>query len=502
MNHARKNEALPRREPFRPQCHFTPERHWINDPNGLVWFEGEYHLFYQYNPFGDQWGHMSWGHAVSADLVHWQELPVAIPEDERVSIFSGSIVVDEHNSSGFGDGSAPPLVAIYTGCLRRPEGGQAQELAYSHDRGRTWTKYAANPVLDLGLRDFRDPKVFWHTPTQKWVMVVVLPDERRAQFYGSPDLKSWTLLSEFERPFEGQGIWECPDLIPMKVADEDEPVWMLKVDALQGHPSGGSGARLFFGQFDGTRFIAEPEVAPRWVDHGGDFYAALSWSHLPSTCEHNIWLAWMSCHEYAKYVPTHPWRGAMTLPRELSLRRTATQGWDLLQAPIASLQSLRDEAHVLGTITLSQEHGAHTLSAAAARALEIQCHITQTSAQQLGLILSSGAHDQVRLGYDATRGCVFIDRGPCRFHPPEHAWYAARTEAAYPAPSAAQPLRLRVLVDASSIELFVGDGELVMTEQIYCGDGAEPYRITLFSDKGSARFEALCLWTLKSIQGS
>jgi sucrose-6-phosphate hydrolase SacC (GH32 family) len=305
-------------ELWRPQFHFTPRKNWINDPNGLIFHNGEYHLFYQYNPFGDQWGHMSWGHAVSADLLHWQELPVAIAEDERASIFSGSIVIDANNSAGFGAGA---LVAIYTGCLRRHEGGQAQELAFSTDRGRTWTKYEHNPVLDLALREFRDPKVFWHAPTASWVMAVVLPEARTVLFYASHDLEAWTELSRFADDLAGQGIWECPDLFELPVDGEATSAWVLKVDAFEGHPSGGSGARLFFGLFDGTRFTAEPADAPVWADHGADFCAALSWAGLHDRA---VWVAWMNCHRYAKHPPTQPWRGSMTLPRELSLRRGAS----------------------------------------------------------------------------------------------------------------------------------------------------------------------------------
>jgi sucrose-6-phosphate hydrolase SacC (GH32 family) len=209
----------------------------------------------------------------------------------------------------------------------------------------------------------------------------------------------------------------------------------------------------------------------------------------------------MSCHEYAKFVPTHPWRGAMTVPRELSLRRHAERGWDLLQTPVTSLQSMRGEAMQFEVISLSSAHGAHPLPAVG-RALELQCRIAETTAQQFGLLLSSDSGDQVSLGYDSVKGCVFIDRGQCCFQPPGHAWYAARREAAYPAPNAAQPLRLRVLVDAASVELFVGDGELVMTEQIFCGNGAEPYRVSLFSDEGDTRFEGLRLWPLKSMHAA
>ncbi|MBU6260183.1 MAG: glycoside hydrolase family 32 protein, partial [Burkholderiales bacterium] len=329
---------MSRDERWRPRFHYTPARHWINDPNGLVRLDGEYHLYYQHNPQGDRWGHMSWGHAVGRDLVDWHELPVAIPETERVSIYSGSVVVDAANTSGFGAPGQAPLVAVYTGCRRRPEGGQAQELAYSVDRGRRWTPYAGNPVLDLGLRDFRDPKVFWHAETARWIMVVVVPDARRARFYASPDLKAWTLLSDFGAPFEGEGIWECPDLIPFELAGEGR-IWMLKVDVFGGHPSGGTGARLFFGRFDGNTFTPEAETAPRWADQGADFYAALSFANLDAD-EAPVWLAWMNCHRYAQALPTAPWRGAMTLPRRLALRRVEGR-IELLQQPVAELERLR-----------------------------------------------------------------------------------------------------------------------------------------------------------------
>ena len=193
-------------EPFRPHYHFTPERNWINDPNGLVFFQGEYHLFFQHNPVGDKWGHMSWGHAVSRDLVNWDELPVALPEADGWMIFSGSAVVDWRNTSGFGKPGQPPLVAIYTG-NRTTDGRQAQCIASSTDRGRSWTKFPGNPVLDLASNNFRDPKVFWYEPAKRWVMVVSKAEERRIQFYGSSNLKQWTLLSEFGPAGATGGVW-------------------------------------------------------------------------------------------------------------------------------------------------------------------------------------------------------------------------------------------------------------------------------------------------------
>src|SRR4051812_21045578 len=271
------------REPYRPQFHFTPATNWMNDPNGLVFFEGEYHLFYQYNPFGNKWGHMSWGHAVSPDLTHWQHLPVALQEENDIMIFSGSAVVDWKNITGFGTNGQPPLVAIYTGhYTKRPL--QNEQIAYSNDRGRTWTKYSGNPVLDIREKDFRDPKVFWHAATQRWVMIVAWPPQRKIRLYASPDLKEWSHLSDFGPAGSTKGIWECPDLFPLSVDGKPRQTkWTLIVNAGSGAPAGGSGCQYFVGDFDGKQFIldpsfpsAQPEFVPEGkvlADFEGDDYA-------------------------------------------------------------------------------------------------------------------------------------------------------------------------------------------------------------------------------------
>jgi len=251
-------------ETYRPQFHYTPARNWMNDPNGLVYYRGEYHLFYQYNPFGNTWGNISWGHAVSRDLVHWRELPVAIPQDEQEMIFSGSAVVDKENTSGFGTRTNPPLVAIYTS-LNKATGVQSQALAYSTDAGRTFRKYAGNPVIDIGSRDFRDPKVFWYAPAQRWLMAVALSVERKISFYSSPDLKRWTHLSDFGPAGAVGGVWECPDLFPLAVdGDRRRIKWVLVVNLNPGSIAGGSGGQYFVGDFDGTRFTSDdpPSYTP------------------------------------------------------------------------------------------------------------------------------------------------------------------------------------------------------------------------------------------------
>jgi sucrose-6-phosphate hydrolase SacC (GH32 family) len=470
-------------DPWRPRFHFSAAKNWINDPNGLIFVDGEYHLFYQYNPFGDQWGHMSWGHAVSRNLMQWQELPVAIPEDERVSIFSGSVVIDAHNSSGFGDGRTPPLVAIYTGCLRRPEGGQALELAWSTDRGRTWTKYTGNPVLDRGLRDFRDPKVFWHAGTARWIMLVSVPDERRLAFYESVDLKAWTLLSHFDAGLAGQGIWECPDLFELPV-DGEAPVWVLKVDVFEGHPSQGSGARLFLGRFDGRQFTLMPQDRPLWADHGADFYAALSWANLGRRA---VWIGWMNCHRYAKLLPTRPWRGAMSMPRDLSLKRRPV-GLALCQWPVPELTAWHGAAarHAVLDVASTAALLPPTMDG---RALDIEFMVSHSDALAFGLRLRAGDDEFTLIGYDRRQGVVFVDRTRSGFSPAGDPHYAGRREAACPGPAPGRPLRLRVLVDHSSVELFIGEGEIVITEQILPRDDSRG--LLAWSDGGRTRFEDL-----------
>ncbi|MGH7978568.1 MAG: glycoside hydrolase family 32 protein, partial [Limisphaerales bacterium] len=271
-------------EPFRPQFHFTPDKNWMNDPNGLVYYAGEYHLFYQYNPFGDTWGHMSWGHAVSLDMVHWKHLPLALAEADNVMIFSGSAVVDWHNTSGFGKNGQPPMVAIYAGnYTNKPL--QNENIAYSNDRGRTWTKYSGNPVIDIGSKDFRDPKVFWYEPTKRWIMVVALSVEHKISIYDSQNLKQWTHLSDFGPAGSTSGVWECPDLFSLPVnGDANQIKWVLIVSVGSGAPAGGTGVQYFVGNFDGTNFIQDAISSPRsksdfnadevLADFEGDNYGA------------------------------------------------------------------------------------------------------------------------------------------------------------------------------------------------------------------------------------
>ncbi|MEN9926508.1 MAG: hypothetical protein RL268_2634 [Pseudomonadota bacterium] len=306
---------------MRPNYHYAPASNWLSDPNGLVHHKGEWHLFYQYNPHGEDWGHMSWGHAISTDLCQWQEQPPALLEDDRFMIFSGSAVCDAQGSAGFGKDA---LVAIYTGAQLGPDPLQAQCLAWSNDAGRSWEKYAGNPVLDLGMADFRDPNVFWHEPTRRWIMVVVLSNEQRALIYASHDLKQWDEMSVIHTAGAPGEVWECPLLIELPVEGTDETRWLFKVDVLRGAP--GSGALYQTGTFDGIRFIPDgPSLEPHWqvADMGSDFYAAIAWHEPRDGQGRPVWIGWMGNHAYQGQLPKQGWRGAMSLPRRLSLRRDA-----------------------------------------------------------------------------------------------------------------------------------------------------------------------------------
>jgi sucrose-6-phosphate hydrolase SacC (GH32 family) len=438
-------------EPLRPQFHFTPARNFMNDPNGLVYFEGEYHLFYQHNPQGDRWGHMSWGHAVSPDLVRWRHLPVALHEERGVMIFSGSAVVDREDTSGLCGGSAC-LVAIYTG---HTETRQAQHLAVSHDRGRTFSKYAGNPVLDLGRKDFRDPKVFWHAPTRRWIMVVVLPDEHKVRFFASPDLKRWTALSDFGPAGAQGGVWECPDLFSLPVEGEPGVArFVLDVDLNPGGLAGGSGGQYFVGSFDGTRFVADdPPDTTLWVDYGKDFYASLSFSDVPETDGRRIWMGWMSNWLYANDEPTSPWRGVQSVPRSLSLRRLG-EGLRLVQWPVAELATLRASAEP----RLLQRDAALPGSA------DIELELRRGSWREAGLRLSNAAGEEVVVGVTSAPLELFVDRRRSRLTP-FHEAYPGRH--AGPLRWKDEGVSLRVLFDRTTLEIFANRGETVVSERIY-----------------------------------
>lgn len=461
----------------RPAYHFAPQRNWMNDPNGLVYYDGEYHLFFQYNPHGDRWGHMSWGHAVSRDLVHWQELPVAIPERGDVMAFSGSAVVDWHNSSGFGRGGRPPMIAIYTGHNPRAK-LQSQYLAYSNDRGRTWTVHGE--VLSVGSPEFRDPKVFWHAPTRRWVMVAVMALENRAVIFTSPDLRQWTFASSFGPAGARGKNWECPDLfeLPVEGGASGERRWVLGVNLGDNGVAGGSGGQYFVGDFDGRRFTPVPgwPDEAQWMDYGADFYAAVSWNDLPPRDGRRIWIGWASDWRYAEAIPTWPSRGLMTAPREVTLKQTPA-GYRLAQAPVRELAGLRGERRTFSA-TLGEVPTPLPIDTGSA---DLILDLDTGDADQVTIALTDEQGYQTLVGVNPAVDEVFVDR--TRAGPHFHDAFAARHIA--PTDLRTRRVRLRILADQSILEVYVGDGTRTITDRFFRGSG--PFRWSASARGGSAR---------------
>ena len=411
-------------EEFRPQLHFTPAAHWINDPNGLLYYKGKYHLFYQHNPSGILWGNMSWGHSVSSDLQSWQHLPVAISCTDTTGIFSGSAIVDFHNTSGFGSIENPPLVAIYT--VHQNDGSnQSQHIAYSVDEGTTWVKYADNPVLDLGMKDFRDPKVSWNAETNAWLMTIAKPLEYKIAFFQSKDLKSWEHLSDFGPLGATGGCWECPDLIPLTTPKLDsstgETKWVLLVSLNPGGIAGGSGTQYFIGDWDGKTFTTDQETI-KWIDYGRDNYAGVTFSNAPDN--RKIFLAWMSNWDYASKLPSPIWRGSMTAPRELSLLEYKNE-LHLSALPIAELKNSNEYTFAIN----SEEDSEITIS---------------------------DGNQKVFITFDASTRFITVDRSA--------AWFSELEDQPQVTPPIELPtFTLRVLLDHGSLELFVVESGFALT---------------------------------------
>ncbi len=462
-------------EHYRPGYHFTPARNWMNDPNGLVHVDGTYHLFFQHNPHGNHWADMSWGHATSPDLVDWTEQPVALPHGPAEDVYSGCVVADARNTSGFGtpDGP-PPLVAVYTSVLL--DGRQAQSLASSTDGGASWTKADGNPVLDRGSTAFRDPKVFWYEAdddTGHWVMVVVEARRRQVLIYRSDDLRSWDLLSVVGPPRTDEEHWECPDLFALPVDNDPSRIrWVLVVSVNPGGVAGGSGTRYFIGDFDGTSFVVDAgdDVDPescRWVDRGRDLYAAVTFSNAPEG--RRILLGWMSNWDYAHEVPTHPWRGAMTLPRELGLRTVGDQVL-LVQRPVRELAGLveHDGSFVCGTFDLP---GEHTFDGSVRYRLGLA--VTDLE-ETLELDVLRGAEQRTRITYVPETRRLSVDRtasGETDFHP------AFASVVSCVLPDRTGRLDLDVWVDRTSVEVFAQDGAASITTLVFGAADATGIRL-------------------------
>lgn len=448
-------------EDFRPQYHYTAESHQINDPNGLLWYAGEYHLFHQYNIDGA----VHWGHAVSTDLLHWDRLGPALYPDEFGQIWSGSAVVDEHNTSGLQSGDQKVLVAIFT-YSQKKDGKQSQGLAYSNDKGRTWTKYSANPILpNTGQSDFRDPKIFRHEPTQRWVMLVSVGDH--LEFRTSTNLREWTKAGEFGHGHGAHGgSWECPDLFQLPVQGTNESKWVLSVSVINGAPGGGSGMQYFIGDFNGETFTNDNSPSTvLWQNYGKDYYAGVTWGDRPFPDERRLMIAWTDNWQYREDVPTNGFNGQLSLIRELQLRRFP-EGIRLVQNPAAEYTQLRQWIGSWSNETIAP--GTNLLEGTEGDCLEIALTaiIDRDSATDFGITIRAGQGQGTRIGYDRIKNEMYVDRtasGDMPRHEGQQIGPSWAGRYAAPLTAADGRIRLRIFVDRSSVEVFGNEREQIST---------------------------------------
>lgn len=450
-------------ETYRPQFHFSPQEMWMNDPNGLVYHKGIYHLFFQYYPEDIVWGPMHWGHATSEDLLHWKQKPIALFPDEHGYIFSGSAVVDKSNTSGFGSKEQPPLVAIYTyhdmeGEKAGKNNYQTQGIAYSLDNGESWTKYDDNPVIaNEGFRDFRDPKVFWNNIENNWIMLLVAGDH--LQIWNSSNLKKWEKISEFGKDKGAHGgVWECPDLFQLQVAGSDEEKWVLLISINPGAPNGGSGTQYFIGDFDGTTFTTDQEDA-KWIDLGRDNYAGVTYNNTPNN--ERIFIGWMSNWNYARDTPTEVWRSAMTIPRNLSLKRINRE-LELYNYPVPQLDKI---------IEHSYEEPSLELKASQRRKIPLKYRnqseiVFRLNSPNTQLIFSNMEGDSLEIQLDNRNKMLWLDRSKSGKVDFKKEFVNGKQQ--MPIPNLPDgDFEVRMLLDHSSLELFLNKGQYVMTNQIF-----------------------------------
>jgi fructan beta-fructosidase len=442
-------------EPYRPQIHFSPKEKWMNDPNGMVFYKGIYHLFFQYYPDSTVWGPMHWGHATSKDLIHWRQEPMALYPDSLGYIFSGSAVIDKTNTSGFGKSGKIPMVAIFTnhdpvGEKKGRNNYQNQSIAYSLDEGKTWVKYKGNPVLkNPGIKDFRDPKVHWYPAAKKWIMALATLD--RITFYSSKNLKTWTKESEFGRQKGAHGgVWECPDIFPLKY--NGETIWVLIVSINPGGPNGGSASQYFTGKFNGKTFTPF-DTDTKWIDYGPDDYAGVTWSN---TGERKIFLGWMSNWQYATVVPTKIWRSAMTVPRNLGLEKIEGKYYVTSQ-PVNELNDLN-----IANINLQNLKARHfDLTSKTGRlSLPAQIKFSSDKIEDFSITLSNSNHEKLIIGYDKETNNYYIDRsssGKTAFEKDFSAKLTAKRLSDSP------KTEMILIIDKASIEMFADKGLTNMT---------------------------------------
>ena len=473
------------RETYRPVYHHTPVYGWMNDPNGMFYKDGVYHLYFQYNPYGSMWANMTWGHSTSTDLTHWTYEGTAIVPDAWGAIFSGSCVVDKDNTAGFGKGA---VVAFYTSAKSTPWGDvQSQSMAYSLDNGKTFIKYEHNPILTSTERDFRDPKVFWYAPGKHWVMMLAVGQEM--QIYSSGNLKEWKKESSFGA-MQGAhgGVWECPDLVEVAVEGSKEKKWVLICNLNPGGPFGGSAAQYFVGSFDGKKFVNESPTQTKWLDWGKDNYATVTWSNAPAgRC---IALGWMSNWQYANSVPTTQYRSANTLARDLTLYRVGGELY-LKSKPSPEIKKARAEEKKIPTFEVKGYYEVASLLADNKGAYEIEMAIENKGTSKIDFSLMNEKGEKVAMYYDVVRKQFVMDRSASGI-----VGFSRDFPAVTVAPVRnTDQIHLRLFIDRSSVEAFGEEGEYVMTNLVF---PAEPYnRMVFSSDKGSYIVKSMNVYRLQ-----
>ena len=443
-------------EQFRPQFHFSPKAHWMNDPNGMVYANGIYHLFFQYNPTANVPGNIHWGHATSTDLFHWKEKPVALYPDSLGLVFSGSAVIDKNNTSRLGTVAHPPMVALYAShSVTNDKMGrldvETQSLAYSNNNGLTWKKYKGNPVIkNTADRDFRDPKVMWYQPQKKWVMVLAVHDH--IDIFSSKNLIDWNKESEFGREAgDHGGVWECPDLFELHNRTKNQ--WVLIVNINPGGPNGGSATQYFVGDFNGKSF-APADNQTKWLNYGPDNYAGVTWSN---TGNRKIFLGWMSNWLYGDKVPTNPWRGAMTVPVDLALKEVNNKDY-LTSTPVKELKAITKAPTVLSNISF--DHSLNVKAKLPSFGNKFILKLKDVAAEDFSIVLFNENSEQVKIGYDKAKNIYYINR--------DHAGITAFQKdfihlSTAPRLSDAKTIDLTLIVDEASAELFADGGLTNMT---------------------------------------
>ena len=490
-------------ELYRPQVHFSPPSGWMNDPNGMVYFEGEYHLFYQYYPDSTVWGPMHWGHAISTDLMHWKNMPIALYPDSLGYIFSGSAVVDVNNTSGFGEVGKPAIVAIFTlhdmaGQKAGKQDIESQGIAYSTDKGRTWIKYKGNPVLKSpGTPDFRDPKVSWNEKNKNWIMTLAVGDH--ISFFSSPNLIEWKFESEFGKGIGAHGgVWECPDLLQLPVNGKtDQKKWVLIVNINPGGPNGGSATQYFVGEFDGHKFTNE-STEIQWADQGKDNYATVTFSDIPETDSRCISIGWMSNWQYAQVVPTGVWRSAMTLPRELKLI-SENNKYFLTSEFVKELQVLRERKTELKSEVIKDKTELNHQFSQPILPIELDLTFTiqaSEAAADFGLELYNSKGENLLIGYNKTKGEFYVNRinaGNCDFSKDFSGIHLS------PFVLNGSSVDMHLVIDLASVELIAMDGKVVMTEIFFPTEDFSEIR--LYSKNGNVQLDSGSVYKLTSIWG-